>query len=75
MHTARQPGKGASKKMPIQFTTVHNRYRISDSCCGLVETATSLKKALEIAKNHADRHSKDADKSTKTVVVFDVMAH
>ena len=61
-------------KMPRQFTTVHDRYQISDSCCGMVETATSLKKASEIAQNHADRHSKEADESTKTVVVFDVMA-
>ena len=60
--------------MPRQFTTVHDRYQISDSCCGMVETATSLKKASELAKNHADRHAVDHDNTTTVVIVFDVMA-
>jgi len=47
---------------------------VSDSCCGQVETATSLKKASEIAKNHADRHAIDHDNTTTVVTVFDVMA-
>jgi len=60
--------------MPRQFTTVHDRYQISDSCCGVVETATSLTKASTIAKNHALRHTQDGDLSTKVVQVFDIMA-
>jgi hypothetical protein len=47
---------------------------VSDSCCGQVETATSLKKASEIAKNHADRHAIEHDNTTTVVTVFDVMA-
>ena len=60
--------------MKQRFTTVHDRYQVSDSCCGQVETATSLKKASEIAKNHADRHAIDHDNTTTVVTVFDVMA-
>jgi hypothetical protein len=60
--------------MSKQYTTVHDRYQISDSCCGMVETATSLKKASARARAHAERHAVDADNSTKVVTVFDVMA-
>ncbi len=49
-----------------RHTTTHDRYTISDPVCGLVETATSLKKALARAKVHSN--------SCPDVEVFDVMA-
>ncbi len=55
-------------------TTVHDRYQIDDSCCGQVETATSLNKAIAIAKAHAFRHSTQADNTITEVTVFDRMA-
>jgi len=60
--------------MAKKFTTVHSRYQISDSCCGLVEVATSFREASEVARRHASRHAKDGDDSTLRVEIFDVMA-
>lgn len=47
-----------------RHTTAHDRYQITDPVCGLVETATSLKKALQLAKAH----------HCGNVAIFDVMA-
>lgn len=33
-------------------TLTSDRYQITDSVCGLVDTATSLKKALQLASGH-----------------------
>lgn len=50
--------------------TPHDRYHISDPICGLFCTRTSLKKALESARNHQD----GADGQCQYVTVFDSMA-
>ncbi len=57
-----------------RFTTVHDRYQICDSCCGQVETATSLKKASAIAEAHAKKHGNEADNTVTVVEVYDRMA-
>ena len=57
-----------------RVTTVHDRYMISDDCCGMVETETSLKRASALAESHARKHGKEADNSVSVVKVFDRMA-
>ena len=57
-----------------RHTTIHDRYQISDECCGLVTTSTSLKAASNIARAHAARHAKEVDNSVSRVDVFDSMA-
>jgi hypothetical protein len=55
-------------------TTVHDRYHITDECCGIVETAMTFKDALEIAQSHARRHARETDNSIQNVKVYDSMA-
>ncbi len=57
-----------------RFTTVHDRYEVGDSCCGLVSTETSLKKASALAVTHAEKHSKEEGNTVTVVSVFDRMA-
>lgn len=57
-----------------QFTTVHDRYHISDECCGLVETRMTHLAALSFASAHAERHAKEPDSKIRYVSVYDVMA-
>jgi len=52
-----------SPEMP-RHTTAHDRYQVCDKVCGLIETATSLAKALKRAQTH----------SCEGVEVFDTMA-
>lgn len=58
----------------VRTTTVHNRYEISDSCCGLVETASSLKKAIALAEIHASQHGAELGNTITAIEVFDRMA-
>lgn len=57
-----------------KFTTVHDRYLVSDSCCGFVESETSLKRALALAERHAKRHQSDPADTVAQIEVFDRMA-
>jgi hypothetical protein len=57
-----------------RHTQPHDRYQITDSCCGLVATRTSLAKASEAAKIHAERHGSEGDNTVTVVEVFDTMA-
>lgn len=57
-----------------RFTTVHDRYEVGDSCCGLVTTETSLKKATAIAIAHSEKHSREEGNTVTVVNVFDRMA-
>jgi hypothetical protein len=54
-----------------RFTTVHDRFQICDTCCGLVETATTRDEALRIARAHWSEHPGN---EVIFVDVFDVMA-
>ena len=57
-----------------RHTPVHDRYQITDACCGLVATSTSLNKASLMANAHAARHRSEPDNTVETIVVFDTMA-
>jgi len=52
------------------YTTVHDRFQITCSYCGLLATETKLANALERAKSLQKKHSSKDEK----VEVFDVMA-
>ncbi len=49
------------------------RYQICDACCGQVETASSLKKAMAIAVAHVAKHAAEGD-AIELVEVHDRMA-
>ena len=57
-----------------RHTTVHNRYEISDSICGRIDGATSLKQALHVAAYHALLGKVKGGNSCPEIVIFDLMA-
>jgi len=61
-------GRSGSENAP--YTTVHDRFQITCSYCGLLTTETKLANALERAKALQKKHSSKDEK----VEVFDVMA-
>lgn len=61
---AKQITRDHMEKVSKRHTTAHERYHIADPVCGLIETASSLAKALDRAKAH----------SCEGVTIFDSMA-
>ena len=55
-------------------TTAHHRYEIGDSECGVIDTATSLRRATALAECHAAHHAAEAHNHLTVVTVFDRMA-
>ena len=53
-----------------RFTTVHDRYHVGCSCCGLVTTEAKKNPAIDVMIGHMKRHPEDDE---LTFVVFDSM--
>lgn len=53
-----------------RFTTVHSRYHVGCSCCGLVVAVAKKREAIRMMREHMDRHPEPDD---RTFSVFDSM--
>lgn len=54
-----------------RHTTVHDRFQVSCSCCGYMESFSSLTKAWESAQLRKLRHNQPGEK----IEICDIMAH
>jgi|SRR5579859_7092474 len=70
----REIGAMEEQSTKRRFTTVHDRFQITDACCGIIETAMSLKDAEAIAARHARKHKSEPDNTITHVSIFDSMA-
>ena len=55
-------------------TTAHHRYEIGDSECGVIDTATSLRRATALATGHAERHAAEPHNTVTRIMIYDRMA-
>jgi hypothetical protein len=56
---------------PKKFTTVHSRFQVVCSCCGLVESYAKKREAMRKMIDHMEQHPVT---ETETFAVYDLMA-